>query len=146
MSNSDVALREISEMQDKHAGNFAVAPETSRYRQVQLCRHYVRKIVKAHSSLMAVDPLSGFAPIPGPERPKHQVWALASRKASQSIDSSMLTNPITGLDVVGMRVFGKACGLGLLRCKEALLTFGNLVEPLGGFFAFISHGTILQLI
>jgi hypothetical protein len=47
MSNSDFALREISEMQDKHAGDFTVSPETSRDSHVQLRWHYVRKIVKA---------------------------------------------------------------------------------------------------
>jgi hypothetical protein len=30
--------------------------------------------------------------------------------------------------------------------EEALLRFGYLVEPLGGFFALFSHNTILQLI
>jgi hypothetical protein len=47
MSNSDVVLRENSEMQDEHAGDFTVSPETSRDSHVQLRWHYVRKIVKA---------------------------------------------------------------------------------------------------
>jgi hypothetical protein len=49
MRNSDVAVREISEMEDKHAGDFTISTEASRYSHVQLRRHYVRKIVKAQS-------------------------------------------------------------------------------------------------
>ena len=33
----------------------------------------------------------------------------------------MLANPVPGLHVVGMRFLGKACGLSLLRRKEALV-------------------------
>jgi hypothetical protein len=130
ISSADVALREISEMQDKRARDFTISAEVSRNSHVQLRWHYVRKIVKAQSSLMAVDSLSGLSSIPGPERPKHQVWALASRKARQPIDSSMLTNPIAGLDVVGVRVLGKTRSLSLLGREKTLLAFCNLVEPL----------------
>jgi hypothetical protein len=146
MSNSDVALREISEMQDKHAGDFTVSPETPRYSHVQLGWHYVRKIVKAQSSLMAVDSLCGLSSIPGPERPKHQVRVLASRKAGQPINSPMLTNPISGLNVVGVSILREPRSLSLLRREETLLPFRYLVEPLGGFSAYFSHSTILQLI
>jgi len=41
MSNSDVALKEISEVQEKHAGDFTISPETSRHSHVQLRWHYV---------------------------------------------------------------------------------------------------------
>ena len=146
MSNSDIALREISEMQNEHAGNFTISPEAFRDGHVQLRRHYVRKVVEAQSSLMAVDSLGGLFPIPGPERPKHQVRALASRKARQPIDSPMLANPVSHVNVVGMSVLGKARSLGLLRREETLLGFCGLVKPLGGFLASISHNTILQLI
>jgi hypothetical protein len=44
-------------MQDEHAGDFTISPEASRYSHMQLRRHYVRKIVKAQSSLMTVDSL-----------------------------------------------------------------------------------------
>jgi len=146
MNNSDVALREISEMQDKYAGDFTISPEASRYNHVQLRRHYVRKIVKAQSSLMAVDSLGSLSPIPGPKRPKHQVRALASRKTRQPIDSPMLTNPVSRLNVVRVRIFRKPRSFGLFGREEALLAFRDLVEPLGGFFASFSHSTILQLI
>jgi hypothetical protein len=146
MSNSDVALRKISEMQDEHAGDFTISPEASRYRHVQLRWHYVREIVEAQSSLMAVDPLGDLSPIPGPERPKHQVRALASRKARQPIDSPMLTNPITGLNVIRVSILRKPRSFSLLRRKVTLLPFRYLVEPFDGLFAFMFHITILQLI
>ena len=133
-------------MQDEHAGDFTISPEVSRYSHVQLRWHYVREIVKAQSSLMTVDSLGGLPPIPGPERPKHQVRALASRKARQPVDSPMLTNPVSRLNVVRVSILREPRSFSLLRREEAFLAFRDLVEPLGGFSACFSHGTILQLI
>jgi len=146
MSNSDIALREISEMQDKHAGDFTVSPEASRYSHVQLRWHYVRKIVKAQGGLMAVHSLGELSPIPGPERPNHQVRALASRKAGQPIDSPMLTNPVSRLNVVRVSILREPRSFSLLGREETLLPFRYLIEALGGFFSLFSHITILQLI
>src|SRR5271156_3857646 len=104
MGSFDIALTEISKMQDDHAGDYTISPEASRYSHVQLRWHYVRKIVKAQSSLMAVDSLGGLSPIPGPQRPKHQVRALTSRKCGQPIDSPMLTNPVSCVNVVRVSI------------------------------------------
>jgi hypothetical protein len=146
MSNSDIALTEISEMQDKHAGDFAISPEAFRHSHVQLRWHYVGEIVKAQSSLMAVDSLGDLSPIPGPERPKHQVRALTSRKTGQPIDSPMLTNPVSRLNVVRVSILRETGSLSLLCREESLLRFRDLVEPLDGFFPLFAHSTILQLI
>ncbi len=40
ISDSDVVLREISEMEDEHAGDFAISPEASWYSHVQLRWHW----------------------------------------------------------------------------------------------------------
>ncbi len=133
-------------MQDEHAGDFTISPESFRHGHVQLRWHYVRKIVKAQSSLMAEDSLGGLCPIPGPERPKHQVGTLASGKAGQPIDSSMLTNPVSRLNVVRMSILRESRSFSLLRREETLLGFRYLVEPLGGLSPRFSHGTILRLI
>ena len=133
-------------MQDEHAGDFTISPEAPRYSHVQLRWHYVRKVVKAQSCLMAVDSLVGLSSIPGPERPKHQVRALASRKARQPIDSPMLTNPVSRLNVIRVSILREPRSLGLFRREETLLPFRYLVEPLGGFFPLFPHITILQLI
>jgi len=95
---------------------------------------------------MAVDSLGDLSPIPGPERPKHQVRALASREAGQPINSPMLTNPVSRPNVVRVSILREPRSFSLLRREEALLVFRDLVEPLGGFFASSSHDTILQLI
>ncbi len=145
MNSSNVILGEISEMQNEHAGDFTISPEAFRDGHVQLRRHYVRKVVKAQSSLMAVDSLDDLSPVPGPERPKHQVRALTSRKAGQPIDSPMLTNPVSRLNVVRVSILREPRSLSLLGREETLLAFCNLVEPLGGFFASSQHNTILQL-
>ena len=146
MSSPDFALRKISEMQDKHAGDFTISPEAFWHSHVQLRWQCVRKIVKAQSSLMAVDSLGELLAIPRPQRPKHQVGPLPSRKAGQPIDSPVLTDPVSRLNVIRVRILREPRSFGLLRREEALLAFRDSVEPLRGFFASISHGTILQLI
>jgi hypothetical protein len=95
---------------------------------------------------MAEDPLAGLSPIPGPKRPKHQVRPFTSRKAGKPIDSPMLTNPVSRLNVVRVSILCEYRSFGLLRREEALLAFRDLIEPLRGFFALFSHNTILQLI
>jgi hypothetical protein len=133
-------------MQDEHTRDFAISPETSGHSHVELRWHYVRKIVKAQSCLMAVDSLDGFCPIPRPERPKHQVRTLASRKAGEPIDSPMFTNPVSRPNMVRVGILREPRSFSLLRREETLLPFRYLVEPLGGFSASFSHNTILQLI
>jgi hypothetical protein len=95
---------------------------------------------------MAEDSLGGLSPIPRPEGPKHQIRALASRKAGQPIDSPMLTNPVSRLNVVRVSILREPRSFRLLGREETLLPFRYLIEPLGGFFSLFSHITILQLI
>jgi hypothetical protein len=95
---------------------------------------------------MAVDSLGDLSPIPGPERPKHQVGALASRKAGQPIDSPTLTNPVPRLNVIRVSILREPRSLSLLGREKTLLGFRYLVEPSGGFFPLFPHITILQLI
>jgi hypothetical protein len=57
----------------------------------------------------------------------------------------MLPNPGFHLNVVRVSILREPRGFSLLRREETLLVFCNFVEPLGGFFAIFSHGTILQL-
>jgi hypothetical protein len=95
---------------------------------------------------MAVDSLRDLSTIPGPEQPKHQIRALASRKAAQPIDSAMLQNPVCRLNMVRVSILRKPDSFSLINKKKTLLIFRNIVEPLGGLFAFFPHSTILQLI
>jgi hypothetical protein len=48
-------------MLEEHAGDFTISPEGSRYGHVQFRWHCVRRIVKAQSSLIAEDSLSGLS-------------------------------------------------------------------------------------
>ena len=133
-------------MQNEHAGDFTISPEAFRDGDVQFRGHNVRKLVKAQSSLMAVDSLRDLSSIPRPERPKHQIRAVTTWKASQPIDSPMFTNPVSHLNVVRVGILRETRSLSLLRGEKTLLAFCNLIEPLGGFFTPILHSTILQLI
>jgi hypothetical protein len=146
MNSPNVTLGEISEMQNEHARDFAISPETFRDGHVQFLRHCIGKVVKAQSSLMAVDSLRDLSTIPGPERPKRQIRALVSRKAGQPIDSAMLTNPVSRLNVVRVSILRETRSLGLLCREESQLRFRDLVEPLGSLSSLVAHITILQLI
>jgi hypothetical protein len=43
-----------------------------------------------------------------------------------------------------MGVFGKSSCLGLIRCEEALLLFGDLEESPGRFAVRLGRNTVLQ--
>src|SRR5579864_981078 len=90
--------------------------------------------MKTESRVVAVGALRHFLPILGPEIPKHQVRALRSRKIGQTVDPAVLTNPVSGVHMVGVRLLGEPRPSGLLGGGEALLGLGYLVEPSRGFF------------
>jgi hypothetical protein len=136
----------MGEMEKKYTRDFTISSEAFRDGHVKLRRHYVGAVVKAESSLMAVDSLRDLSPISRPERPMHQVRALALREAGEPINSPMLSDPVSRLNVVGMSILREPRSLSLLSREETLLAFRHLVKPLGGFFAIFSHSTILQLI
>jgi hypothetical protein len=86
-----------------------------------------------------------FPPIPGPERPEHKIGPIRRREQRKAVDAALFPNPVSGLHVVGMRIFGKSGRLGLLRSEKALLLLGELEEPPRRFSVRLSHNTILQL-
>jgi hypothetical protein len=66
---------------------------------------------------------SGFALYP-----QHQVRSFGSRKIGKAIDTAVLANPVSCVDVIGMHLFGKPGAEGLFRCEEALLRLGYFVK------------------
>jgi hypothetical protein len=101
--------------------------------------------MKAEGGVMTVGPFRDFLSILGPEIPKHQVRALRSRKIGKPIDSSVLTNPVSGVHMVGVRLLGEPRPSGLLGGEEALLGLGYFMEPSGGFFIRSWHYIFPQL-
>ena len=75
MSNSDVALREIGEIQDKHARDFIYFVGSFPARSYANSRALSPKDRKGSEQFAGCSPL-GFSSIPGPERPEHQIVAL----------------------------------------------------------------------
>src|SRR4029077_9106681 len=118
ISSSDIVLREISKLQHEHARGFTISSKVFRDGHVELGRHYVRKVVKAQSSFMAEDSLGDLPPIPGPEGPNHQIRALASGKDGQPIDSPMLTNPVSRLNMVRVSILRETPALACLVGKK----------------------------
>jgi len=101
--------------------------------------------MKTESRVMAVGAFRHFLPILGPEIPKHQIGAFRSRKIGEAVDPAMLTNPVSGVHVVGVRLLGEPRSSGLLGGEEALLGLGYFMEPSGGFFIRSGHYIFPQL-
>src|SRR5208282_589891 len=101
--------------------------------------------MKTESRVMAVGAFRHFLPILGPEIPEHQIRAFRSRKIGEAVDPAMLTNPVSGVHMVGVRLLGKPRPRGLLGGEEALLGLGYFMEPSGGFFIRSWHYIFPQL-
>lgn len=57
----------------------------------------------------------------------------------------MFTDPVAGLDVIRVRILGKASGFGLLGGEEALLGFSDLEQPVLGISMACSHTQYYKL-
>lgn len=53
--------------------------------------------MQADCRLVTVDPFDLFLPVPGPERPKSQVRTVIQRELRETVDPSILANPIARL-------------------------------------------------
>ena len=120
---------------------FAVPAEMGRHCHVELCRVGIGKLIEAQCRLVAKDSLGFFFTIPRPQRPKHEVGPVSRWKLRHPVDSPMFTNPVTGLHVIRMGIFGKARRFSLLRREEALLLFRNVKQPSRGFQSEIGPRT-----
>lgn len=78
---------------------------------------------------MAVNTLYFLAAVARPECPKDEIRPIGHRKQGEPVDPAMLTDPVSSLDVVGLRVLSKSSRLGLLCGKESLLPLGDLKKP-----------------
>jgi hypothetical protein len=94
---------------------------------------------------MTINAFDLFVPVPGPERPEHKIGPIRRREQRQAVDAAVFPDPVPGLHVVGMRIFGESGRLGLLRSEEALLLLGKIEELPQRFSVRLSHDTILQL-
>ena|SRR3984957_609805 len=101
--------------------------------------------MKTESGVMAVGAFRHFLPILGPEIPEHQIGAFWSRKIGEAVDPAVLTNPVSGVHMVGVRLLGKPPPRGLLGGEESLLGLGYFMEPSGGFFVRSWHYIFPQL-
>jgi hypothetical protein len=94
---------------------------------------------------VAVYTLDFLVSVPGPQRPKHKVRPISRRKQSEAVDPPVLTDPVPGLHMIGIGVFGESGRPRLLGGEETLLPFSELEEPPRRFPMRLCHNTILQL-
>ena len=108
-------------MKYKDARNLAVAPEMRRHGHVELRWIQIRKIVQAQRGIVAVYALDFLVPVPGPKGPKDKVGPIRCGKKRQPVDTTVLTDPVSCVYMVGMCVFGETSRLGLLGREKTLL-------------------------
>jgi hypothetical protein len=132
-------------VQHEDAGDLTVAAEIHRHCHMELRRIQIRQIVEAEPGVVAVYTLDFLIAVPGPQRPKDKFGPVCRWKQSESINTTMLTDPVSDLNMVSMRVLGEPGSLGLLRGEEALLLLGYLEKPSRRIAVRLSHDTILQL-
>jgi hypothetical protein len=64
------------------------------------------------------------------------------RRFGQPINTTMLPDPVSALDMIGMGFFRESCPHSLLRSKEPLLRLSCFIQPSCGFFVWSRHSTI----
>jgi hypothetical protein len=127
-------------------GNIAVAPKIRGNGHMELRWIQIRQIVKAECRMAAVDTLDFLIPISRPQRPKDEVKPISRRKQSEPVDTPVLADPVPGVHIIEVCVFGESGRLGLLGGEKALLLLlGELEEPPRRFTVRLSDSTILQL-
>jgi hypothetical protein len=139
-----IAFRKVCKMQDQNVRNLAVATKMSGHRHVQLGGIDLRETAKAQSRQMAVDPLNLLPAVPRPERPTDKISLLRWWKLCQTVDAAVLAHPVANFRVIRMRILPVSSILGLLRGEEALLCFGDFVQPPGNLSMRSHHNTIPQ--
>jgi len=144
-SGLNFALEQVAIMEHDNARDIAVTPEVCRNGHMELGRVQVRQLIEAQRRLMTIDAIDLFLSVPRPERPKYKIGPIRCREQRQTVDAAVFPDPVPGLYVVRMRIFGKSGRLGLLRGEEALLLLGEIEEPPRRLSVRLGHCTILQL-
>ena len=101
--------------------------------------------MKTKSRIMAVNALGNFLPVLRPQIPEHEVRSLGCRKIGEPVDSAVLSNPVSGVHMVRMHLFGEPRPDGLFGREKALLRLGYFEQSSSGFLVRTRHCIIPQL-
>jgi len=134
-----IGCRKICIVEDEYPWYFTVPAEMGRHCHVKLRRVGIGKLIEAQCRLVTKNSFGFFFTIPRPQRPKHKVGPVGGWKLRHPVDAPMFTNPVTGLHVIGMGIFGKARRFGLLGGEEALLLLRDFKQPSRGFEVRLAH-------
>ena len=67
---------------------------------------------------MAINPFDFFVPVPRPERPKNKIGSISAGEEREPVDSTMLPDPVTNLNVMRMGIFGNPAAFACLVVKK----------------------------
>jgi hypothetical protein len=112
---------------------------------VQLRRVDIGKLMEAQRGLMTVHALGLLVSVSRPQRPNCEVRMIRLGKEGQPINAAVLTDPVSGLNMVRMSILSESGNLRLLGREKPLLRLGDLVETLERILPEMFHNTILQL-
>ena len=132
----DVGVAEIGSVKDQNFRDSTVATKMLGTRHVQLRGHDIGKLVKTESGVVTVGALRNFLTILRPKIPEHQIGAFRSGKSREPIDSTVLPDPVSHLNMVGVGFLGNARANGLFGRKKALLGPCCFVQPPCSLFVF----------
>src|SRR5947209_20614278 len=98
--------------------------------------------MQAQCCLVAVNSLADAFTIFRPQPPQHEIRPIVLGKFGKTVNSTMFSNPVCRLYVVGMCILCIARSFGLLRSEEARLRFRKLVEsPALSLRCWVMHNT-----
>src|SRR6267154_687694 len=101
--------------------------------------------MKTKSRIMAVNAIGNFLPVLRPQIPEHEVRSLGCRKIGEAVDSAVLANPVSGVHMVRMHLFGEPRPDGRFGREKALLRLGYFEQSSSGFLVRTRHCIIPQL-
>src|SRR5205085_12516412 len=102
MNHFRVFVLNVRIMQHKLSWNPAVPTKALWDGHMKFGRHEVRKLMQAQGCLMAVNSLADSLAIFRPQPPQHEIRPIVLGKFRKTVNSTMFSNPVSRLYVVGM--------------------------------------------
>jgi len=117
----DVVLGEPAAVEAQHSRDGRHPLKARRNRHVELRRHDIGESVERQRRVVTVGALRLPAAIVSPELPQHQIGPGGQREPGESIDTSVLANPVAVAHMMRVGIVGVAGQAGLARGEETAL-------------------------
>jgi hypothetical protein len=123
-----LTLSYLSVMKAQDFGHWSSTTKRWRYGHIKSGGIYICEFMKTQSGLVAINPGWPIGAVTRPKPPQNQIRALRLRVESQPIDSTMLAEPVTRLNMVGSLVAGISERSGLFSREIPSLSSGDPIQ------------------